>query len=135
VLADYNIEKRDLTLFLSPISLLLLGLLGHAVVCENNGALTHQDSVVREINPYSNEPYRSGHQPKVTASPPSAEADICSPKEIQQGEAGNDRQNGNSPYKWFPGHRMQPALLRYRPTGRGPNHIGDGAYRVHYEQT
>jgi hypothetical protein len=40
---------------------------------------TRRDSVVREINPYSNEPRRYGHQPKVAASPFFADAEVCSP--------------------------------------------------------
>jgi hypothetical protein len=96
-----------------------------------------QDSVVREINPYSNEPYRERHQPKVTASPPLLEADICSPSKIQQGKKGENRKNEKRPDEGLPCRGMQSklALLRDCPTGRSRNQINDGAYYIYYEQS
>ncbi len=72
----------------------------------------HSDSVVSEINPYSDEPHHDCHQPKIAPSPPSAETDKYPPKDIQQGENREDWQNEKSPDKGLPRRGVQPALLR-----------------------
>jgi hypothetical protein len=93
------------------------------------------DSVVSKINAYSDEPHRSRRQPKIAASPSSLGADVSPPREIYDGENGEDRHNEKSPNERLSRCGVQSALLWDCPTARSCDHIGNGTQHIHCEQS